>query len=401
MILLEKIGLKLKLIDRCRQLALYVFIALLGYEYWNKLSIFGGMTMPKLAGLLYFSLAMLTPKKMLAINKKDAILFGSLLVLWVWLAFASLMTYILYNSELTLQLSFLQLIILFWLVINEIRNDFAVERNIKIAFIVGVFFIFILINMGVGLQSSRESEVVDDIENVTRIWFMGLNPNSLGNLAALAFILSLTFIEDLRNKFTFLLIFPMLAFLNLVMFSGSAGALLLLSIGCILFFMANKPSGYKLIIYYSVAAITAVFFISFFSSSEHLINKLSAFFLAGETSGRAEIWMEIINLTAKNPILGVGHTYRTAHNVFLDMFKWGGVVALFFFLFFLALTTKMALSSFFYSKNSLPIILVVSVSFILLKSGGGLNLKYVWVVLALAVASSHKPIKYEKDYISR
>src|SRR5690625_411857 len=272
-----------------------MFIALLGYEYWNKLSILGGMTVPKLAGLLYFSLVMLTPKKMLVINRKEVLLFSSLFVLWGWLAFTSLITYILYDSELTLQFSFLQLIVLFFLITNEAKQSFVVERNIKLAFIIGVFSIYILMNMGVGIQSARESEAIDDIENVARIWFMGLNPNSLGNLAALAFILSMYFIVDLKNKFVLLLIFPMLAFLDLVMYSGSAGALLLLFLGGTLFFITNKPSGYKKILYYLLAAVAAVFIINFFSSSEYLMGKLSAFFLTGETTGRIEIWMKTIN----------------------------------------------------------------------------------------------------------
>lgn len=322
--LLKKSESSISLLDNARQLALYIFVALLGYEYWNNLSIFDGMTVPKLAGLFYFALAAITPKKSFAIYKHGNALHLSLLfTLWGWLLFASLLTYILYGAELSLQMSFLQLIVLYWLIFNEISNDVNVEKNLKLAFVLGVFSMYILISMGVGIQSSRESEALDDLENVTRIWFMGLNPNSLGNLAALAFILALSFFESLKNKFVFLLIIPMLAFVELVLSSGSAGAVLLLCLGVGLFFVLNKPKGYMSIVYFSSGIVIVFAMLNALVESEYLSNKLAAFFIEGETSSRTQIWIETINLTAKNPFLGVGHVYRTAHNVFLDMFKWG------------------------------------------------------------------------------
>lgn len=387
-------------LSKIRLFTLYIFIALLGYEYWNKLSVMGGMTVPKLAGIVYFGLAMLTPKKMLSINKENILLLGVLFFLWAWLLFTSLITHVIYDSELVLQLTFIQLIFLFWLILNEIKYNSDVRDGIRFAFILGVFSIYILMSQGVGVQSSRESETVEDIESVTRIWFMGLNPNSLGNLSALAFILALSFFSEIKNKAVFLLVIPMLSFVTMIMQSGSAGALLLLFLGVSLFFITQNPKGHKKTIYYASAVILMFILFNFFSSSEYIFNKLNAFFLSGETSGRIGIWKENISLTSKNPFIGVGHVYRTAHNVFLDMFKWGGIVAFTLFTAFIFIVLKKSFRDLIYNKNFLPLILSASASFILLKSGGGLNLKYIWIILALAAASTTSFNYNEKNNIS-
>lgn len=66
----------------------------------------------------------------------------------------------------------------------------------------------------------------------------------------------------------------------------------------------------------------------------------------------------------------------------------GGVVAFLLFVMFISLIIKQSIVSLFYKKNFLALSLVLCATFILLKSGGGLNLKYVWVILALASASA-------------
>lgn len=379
--------LKYSTLAKVRHLFLYLFIALLGYEYWNKLEFLGGMTIPKLAGLGYFAFAILSYKQLFYFNTKLKKQYIVLLALWWWLAFTSLITYLFYDASFTLRFSFFQLIMLFILITNEIRVDASVEKKIKYSFLLGVLSIYVLILMGIGIQTSRESDLIEDVENVTRVWFMGLNPNSLGNLAAIAFIITLDFFKGADSYQRPVLGLLLVVYTTMISFSGSAGALLMLLLAVFGLFFLNRDGIAKKTVYLLIGCGVLLFLYSYFSDQEYLYNKITRFLTTGDTSSRTEIWAETIYLISHNPLIGVGEIYRTAHNVFLDIFKWGGIIALVLFLYFCFSILVIAYKFYGAHGSSIAIVMWGCMMFLLLKSGGGLYLKYIWVVLSLVAGS--------------
>src|SRR5690625_3898140 len=182
---------KIPNLNNIRRFWLYAFIFLLGYENWNTLHFGGPITLVRLAGIVYFGFALMSGQRMFSLNRDNKSLVGLLIALWAWLLFCSLMAYIRLGIPIEYNTTFVQLIALYWLIVNEIRWEPTARDRIFLAFILGAFSLYVLINLGIGIQAGKEGDLVDSLEGVRRTWFMGLNPNSLGNYAACGFILSL------------------------------------------------------------------------------------------------------------------------------------------------------------------------------------------------------------------
>lgn len=390
----NKASVKLLKLSNFRILFLLAFVVLLGYEAWNKLSLFGGMTMPRLVGLLYCAWAFLSPKKMFSINENNRQPLFILFLLWWWLLFCSLITNALYSVEINVQFGFLQLIVLYWLITNEVANSSAKKNMVFFAFVLGVSSIYILITQGIGLQASKQGGGQEGIQNITRVWFMGLNPNSLGNLAALAFVLTLSLFFQYKNKtmLAYFLLLPLLTLPLLISESGSLGAFILLFLGVSSFFFLKKKGKKNTPIYLILGFAVVLALLRYFDGNEYLSEKARGFFFEGDLSGRTDIWKDVIELTSRSPLFGVGSVGRTAHNIFLDMFKLGGLPALSIFAYFCFYVFRRALIQFKLTGDSLSLVIWLCVIFILLKSGGALNIKYIWVLLALIT-----PVHYIVD----
>ncbi|PLT24710.1 hypothetical protein, partial [Pseudoalteromonas sp. MelDa3] len=110
-------------------------------------------------------------------------------------------------------------------------------------------------------------------------------------------------------------------------------------------------------------------------------------------SGRFEIWAFNFNLASESPLLGLGSTseLRSSHNVFLDVFVWSGLLGLLVYLFFTLSILRRSLTSAFCYKSNFELAIFMSILFILLKSGGGFEIKFIWLFLAfIAVPSKMK-----------
>ena len=384
--------------ESVRHFFLYTFVFLLGYEYWDKFSLLGGMTVPKLVGLLYFTACMSNPKKMFAVHKYNKTLLLLVFTLWCCLILSSLFSHITNARDITFHLSIFQLFILFWLLSNEVNLSEDTRANVILFFVYGVFSIYILLLLGIGIQSSRGGEELESIEGVRRVWFMGLNPNNLGNLAALAFILSLSSVFNISKRYTYriLMLIPFFSFPFMVGLSGSAGAFFILLLGVILLFTLKHSNALKKCIYIILGGGVVLAFLNQISDFEGLINKVTHVLNTGDTSGRSAIWLKSLNIINENVFLGTGDTtgvqsefiklginYNSAHNAYLDILLWGGVLS---FIPYLSFQLSLLKSSYtFYQRNSEPIYLIILLCLvlILMKSGGALTAKYIWVLLGV------------------
>src|SRR5690625_1935774 len=114
-------------LNNIRRFWLYAFIFLLGYENWNTLQFGGPVTLARLAGVVYFGLALTSGQRMFSLNRDNKILISLLVILWAWLLFCSLMAYIRLGISIKYNATLVQLIVLYWLIVNEIRWEPAVR----------------------------------------------------------------------------------------------------------------------------------------------------------------------------------------------------------------------------------------------------------------------------------
>ncbi|NRD69955.1 O-antigen ligase family protein [Psychrobacter okhotskensis] len=382
---------------------LYLFVCSLGFEYWDKVNVYNGMTLPRLLAILYVTFSMLN-----IFSKKFNIKFENkvslrpaifLLFVWWFILLGEIVTHIKGNSALiSMNLTFLQTIILFVFIRLDVGKAEKNKEMLLLSFCTGVFLIFILINLGIGIQSGRELEDVEALENVRRVWFMGLNPNTLGGLAAISFVLCLYFliIKIKENKFWLFLSIPLMAYPILIMFSGSAGGFIALFLGVGFLFYQRWLQFYKAP-YYLLLGTPLLIFLTYFilSGNETIATKISGLF-DGEASGRFALWKAGLSIINEHMVFGLGGQHNTskyflqlnipqdtAHNVFIDVFLFGGIFAFFAFLIFFFYMFKLVKKYPNKDRIALDLALLICVIFIMSKSGGGLTLKYCWVLLAI------------------
>src|SRR5699024_4442811 len=88
--------------------------------------------------------------------------------------------------------------------------------------------------------------------------------------------------------------------------------------------------------------------------------------------------------------------HHTAHNVFLDVAMWGGLLGLSIYLFFFYSIFRLALNYRNYTNDPAGLVLVIFFMVLLFKSGGGFTSKYVWYFLPCATVLPYRYGSNEK-----
>lgn len=393
----------LYLLKDIKFLTLCLFIFFLGYEYWEKAYLYGSFTITKTLGLVYFFLSIIDFKNSFSINRsnKRKLLYLFLLS-WVFIL-SNLRAHIFYSSDLNIFtiLFDLQFFILFWIVGNEIRNSPNKRNLLFIFFLTGVLSMYLLMINGIGIQSSGSDEQLDSVEEATRLWFMGMNPNRLGGLTVLAsillFHLSLSSkISGWKKGILLLLFIPLI---HMLFLSGSLGSLLSLIISLsILIFLDKKIILSSNIFLISIFVVIAYFFMVDNINSNYLFNKLENFLTTRNTSGRTDIWTYHYQAVSDSFILGLGFNsgLRTSHNIFMDVFVWTGLMGLIIYIIFILSIFKTSIESILNHNSTLELAVFSTLLLLLMKSGGAFQIKYIWLFLAIISVPSIKDYHTKK-----
>src|SRR5690554_7664497 len=119
-------------------------------------------------------------KKNFYISKQNRLLVYSGFSLWFCITIRSFLDTGINGGNMYLSLGFFQVIILFWLIFNDVQNNPKIRYLIFLFLIFGMILIAALLSLGIGIQDMR-GEKVADIDGA-RLYFMGMNPNRMGDL---------------------------------------------------------------------------------------------------------------------------------------------------------------------------------------------------------------------------
>lgn len=393
-----------KLIYRIKIFVLCLFIFSLGIEYWDPFGIRNVFTVTKFAGVFYTLLSLIYLKKNLSITSLNKPLIFSLFILWFWMLLVSMISSNIYGTDIYLFLGFFQLIVLFWLIYNDIANNPKIRNYIFLSFVFSVVFVSILLSFGIGIENVQ-GDILREADN-TRIYFMGMNPNRMGDLGALAILLvfSLVFSGNYKSKRRYLLLILIPSLLSIVGFSGSRGSFILIFLGLSVFFLLKKQKIHQKIFFIVLGAFFIMLIYNFMSSFEILQKRLEMSLEKGDTGGRVRIWEKVIEIIQENPILGVGQAgydfkmkqiYGIAidpHNLFLYIWAVSGIIGIALLTYFYIIVFKRSLINLKENKDVTNMMLFVVSLFLVSKSGGAIELKVIWLILACI-----SPILYSKQ----
>jgi O-antigen ligase len=314
---------------------------------FQNVSLFGNpyLFLPMIAFIFYFLLVLMTiPIQLLQIKSSifflfPMILLWSLIFLMKNVSFEPVDKYIPENIS-AISGSFLQRFaifqIFFILFENEIRLDNDLFNKIPKVYIFSMIIIFIAFQLGIDLEYKEG-----------RLFLFGTNPNTLGYMALIAALFSLSYIFDERIKkeqraFYF---FALLIMIFLIGQTASRGAILSLLIGVLFFFiLLNKPISSKILLMIPVSLLILLMIYILLNSGvvkERFISEAER----GDLGSRMPIWKASWDVIRRNPIFGPGPSlfdfktaaiigrYRSQHNEYLRIIGYSGFVGLSLFIF--------------------------------------------------------------------
>lgn len=382
-------------LSELRVFFLYAFVFSLPFDDWKALYLIEGITINKLIGLIYYSLAIISLKSLYSFSKRDFLVL-ILVGLWFAIVFSGFFSHVIYAYDIDYLTTFLTLIFIFYAISKEISMSSSVRKGIFVSFIYSVFSIFILLQLGFGIQAAADNEMIDSVESLQRVWFFGLNPNSLGSYSVFAILFCLFQIfepgsRDRKNYIYFLFIVP---FVYLIGLSGSAGAFIVLFVSVLSYFLLIKGDLINKVKYLFLGLIASLFMFLYLRDFDYLIDKINSFFSTGNTTGRTDIWYSALKVISDNLLIGLGKKggelalkvehggHHTAHNVFLDVMLWGGLIGVSLFLLFYVMIFIRSIKYRRITMDPSSIVIVIAALLIIVKAGGGFTIKSIWVFLA-------------------
>lgn len=261
------------------------------------------------------------------------------------------------------------------------------EIFIAIALIPIVQFILITNNIGYSLSE-------DD-----RLFFFGDNPNNVGVVAAISFMISIVLMFDnflSLSKKRFLLSFSALSSIAIILATGSRGTILAVALGMILFVLLRKlPIGQKILFTLLLAGV-AIGLYATLENSGSTFSRMQELFTEGDQS-RIVIYEDIKKFAYDSPVFGLGDfgyydkmvqyrgEYKASHNGYLDIYLYTGIVGCLFFAAFIFCLLRFGWRLHQRRNLSVPLILLAIVLFNFGKSGGGWNNKMMWIIFSIVI----------------
>lgn len=381
---------------RLRRYTILIFIFSIPFTYWDPWGISHYFTVSKMAGYLYFAIAVLDFPRSLNLRKIGS---QTIILIATYLIFVA-SSVINYSSGLDRSVThttLLQNIILFALLASDFTRfgkDFG--RRAIFAFIFSVSALGSLAMFGIGIE--QNSGVVGE----GRLVMFGTNPNGIGQNAALALVLLFALFlyrhrfKDQRFSALSLSLSPLLIFL--IGASGSRGALIALVVGVLTLTVSFRADLLKRFTLVVAAACGLVVVLDQVLKSEIMSKRLIRSLNNNDFGGRTDIWAHVLSIIGEAPVLGHGSSgfelriiqdygvYIDPHNIFLYVMAIGGLVALGLFLIFIYRLFLSCWRTLIEQQDSIPLVLLSVLLFIAFKSGGAIDNKLMWSLMALIFA---------------
>lgn len=375
-----------------KRICLLLFIFSLPFEYWDPFGIASFFSVTKMAGFMYAGVALFIGKE--SFDQSIFKYIRLLLLLWILLVILSMLNYIGTNTVSIFNFSLIQNILMYWLIATDIKKRNVHIKSIMLSFVLSIVLMSILLMFGIGLGQEFE-------EGVSRITFFENNPNTVGVLAGLAIVFSLYFIlnpsKTFQKKGTLALL-ALPGFINLLMLSGSRGALITTALSIVIMLIMNKSTPFKRILQFGLLVIATSYFLDKLMESEVMYKRLTQSIEEGGTGGRDEIWDNVIDIWSTKPLLGYGTTgfeteivkiygvRKDSHNLFLYILVTTGIVGIFIFLYFFFFHIKRAVEE-FKEGDVFKITILVFYLTTVVKAGGVINNKLMWLLLAIIISA--------------
>ncbi|MCE2612441.1 O-antigen ligase family protein [Flavobacteriaceae bacterium D16] len=369
---------------------LYLLVFSITFESWDPFQLVGTVSVTYITTILY--LASWVP--LIGSNFHFAPLkrFVTPLLLLILVGFFCSVINSEYVTEIKYSYNYrtLLLIVLMTFIAAHIYCKPKVLPLVLKSYVASMLLVYILVFLGNGVT----------VEN-GRLLLFGENPNVMGAKAALAFLITISW---LTNKFSFIRFIVIgaicIPFIGLVATSGSRGAFVSMFLGLAVLLYFRKTSVLKKWALIILAALGSVMLITYlFETNPILAERMLETVETGDT-GRNMLWEAAFNVIGDNIIIGAGFEgliprmyqysgiHLAPHNIFLYLFITTGLPGLILFLIFLFRLSKLLLADIKYTGNAVYLVLFVIVIFNMSKQGGSIHKTLFFFFFGVLIGST-------------
>jgi len=382
--------------ERPNKLTRYAFYALVFAFPWEALNVGLGanLSLTKLCGFFLFGAACLQPKICFRFPPKAFWLFVLYFFFYALLAIFRDATYD--RSIVMGGFSFAQLLVLFWLSFNLMRD----ERVVK-----GFLLAFIGACLSLTIGAIFIDGVVGGDKHGDRLNALGQNPNTTGATLALGLVALLGLAygrQESDTKNLFLALVPFLLLGGFMVMTGSRGAMLSFAIG-IAFFVLKGGNIQTKIGLGLIAILGGVALVMLaFQFSPQSLERIERSAMEGEIAGRDVIYIEAAGMVNEKPLIGWGPVRyrhelakrvgyyavaRDPHNLILKLLLEVGILGAIPFFLGIGSCAWAAWKARGGPEGSLPLSILVTL-LMLNMSHTWDNRKIFWIILAYALVSA-------------
>lgn len=346
--------------------------------------------------VLFVALSLVDFRRFYGLQKGQYI-FTPLLLFFFWWFFRSIFSMIkppFYNTELW------QWIILFILFTNYISQDTRIGYKALLGYSISAIVILLLYYSGTNALYTEGRLTVFELTN----------PNTLGNISANALLIIIFFVSKdvlVWGKMRFLLLLVIPGLLDVLIKTGSRGALICFCFGIICLLLFSKIKLKWKIYGTGVLLLLSTVAISYLLSSDIFKMRWIDADLS-RLGGRSPLWTVSLKLFFEKPIIGYGdgglqdaiwiyfYGDKDPHNLYLVLLVTSGLIGFFLFMIFLYRIYKLTLLNIRSQKNVFCFVLLIVSILASFKQGSALNGLGTWTILAI-IAGLSSAINSEKE----
>lgn len=289
-----------------------------------------------------------------------------------------------YAERWDTHIKYMAAIFIFWFFSFIFRENRKLALYSLLSFSISCAMIALIYSLG-GFSN------VSELSGNGRLIIFGENPNSVSTRMAISFVfISYLIINNplQLGKLRYFLLMFIPSLFSFVVLTGSRGSFLAMTGGLgLLVFLSNIKFSYKMTL--GALSVMGIIFAMTFVEDSSLLERFQQ---ENVLASRTSIWSNALQVFYDNP-LGVGHggylnemqqrynSWHDTHNLFIQILVVGGVFGLVFYFLFLYRLSQKALNK-LKQKQSLEMILLLFMIFIMAKTGGVITYLIMWYFLA-------------------
>jgi len=386
---------KSSIILKLKVIALLVFIFSIPFENWDPFGIAHVFSITKMAGLIYALTTLFIAKRSFSFSKQVFFPFKILFFFYLLLTLISIFNFDDLNTFSPINLTLFQNIIMYWIIGSDLIYRNVSIKQIMLYFILSVFLMGVLLIFGIGVGAEY-------VEGMSRLTFFENNANIIGILGGLSLTFVVYFILNPKKAFgkkSYYLLVTIPFSTNILLLSGSRGALISTILAIVGMFIFRKDSGQKKVLQYLFLFLAGSIFLNKMLESQVIYQRLMETTEEGDLGGRGLIWNHTLEIYERSPVIGWGNTgfekemtithgyFKDTHNLFLYILVTTGIIGFVIFMYFLYLHFKSAVRFYKYEEDVIMLGLLLFYITTVFKSGGIINDKLMWILLAIIIAT--------------